>query len=386
MPGGSQSDVSPDAPTRRTRVMIVAAGLHIGGAEVVIQHLVQALDRRRFDVTVCCIKNLGAIGEQLRKQGVDIVTLAEPNTRRVDYFTFRKLLKLIRDRDSDVVHTHTTDALADAAVCRMLRRSLRLVHTFHYGNYPHADRQKMRIERVAARFADQLVAVGDVQRGQIISTYGLREEAVTRVWNGVPAVPWTTDGSFHRRFGKSGQILVGTIATLIPQKGLYDLLAVARNLRQAGAPVRFVVLGDGQLRGELESARDSMELQDSVCFAGWVNDASRTAMPDLDIFFQPSHWEAMSVAVLEAMAAGRAVLATRVGENARVIEDGVDGLLVHPTDVEGMTAALAGLAADPGLRERLGKEAARKVAARFTVDGMAREYERIYLRLATSGN
>ena len=111
-----------------------------------------------------------------------------------------------------------------------------------------------------------------------------------------------------------------------------------------------------------------------------VTDASKVALPEFDVFFQPSRWEAMSIAVLEAMAAGRPIVATRVGENPHVLQHGVDGLLAEPGDIQGMAEALGRLVRDAGLRQQLGAAAARKAAERFTVERMVRAYERIYLQ------
>ena len=133
---------------RKINLLILVAGLNIGGAEVVIKHLVYAIDRNRFNVTICCIKTLGVIGEKLRQDGFDVVVLNAEGKSGTDYLTFVKLRRLIRNRRIDVVHSHTTDALADAAMCRLTMPRLKLVHTFHFGNYPHANRQNLRIERV----------------------------------------------------------------------------------------------------------------------------------------------------------------------------------------------------------------------------------------------
>lgn len=365
---------------QKTNLLVLSAGLGIGGAEVVIKHLVSALDRDRFNVTAGCLKMAGMIGEELARDGLDVVVLSDTNGQRTDYLSFVKLWRLLRSRKIDVVHSHTTDALADAALCRLLMPRLKLVHTFHFGNYPHASRQKLRMERVFHRFADRLVAVGEVQRQQIRATFGIRDEAIQTVWNGVPFEDVVPDGSFRRKVGGEGRILIGTLATLIPQKGLGDLLLVAQRLRDIDPRVLFVVVGEGVLRPELEAQRTALGLDDTVALPGWIKDASRVALPEFDVFFQPSRWEAMSIAVLEAMAAGRPIVATRVGENAHVIEHGVDGLLAEPGDVQGMAEALGLLVRDAGLRQQLGAAAARKAAERFTVEQMTRAYERIYLQ------
>ena len=364
---------------RKINLLIAAAGLDIGGLEVVIQQLAQTIDRSRFNLTLCCIKVCGVIGEDLAREGFDIVTLSNSDEPKVDYFTFIKLLKLIRLKKIDIVHTHTVDALADAAVCKLLMPRLKLVHTFHFGNYPHRETRIMWQERIFSKLANRVFAVGEVQRQQLMAVYHFPEEKIGRVWNGISPLPSCHDGSFRLRVGAENRILIGTIATLIEQKGLRDFLAVAREFRDAGDRVRFVIVGDGHLRPELDTIRRELGLDDTVVFTGWVLNASEVALPAFDIFFQPSLWEAMSIVILEAMAAGKAIVATRVGENPFVIEDDVDGLLVEAGDIDGMTAALGRLINDEKLRKRLGKAAARKIAEQFTAEHMTRAYERLYI-------
>ena len=237
----------------------------------------------------------------------------------------------------------------------------------------------LRIVRVFSRLADRLVAVGNVQREQIRSVYGLRSGRIQTVWNGVTPSSAAPDESFREKFGAPDRVLVGTIATLIEQKGLRDLLKVARRCRDAGDHVRFVIVGGGRLLEELESVRDQMGLADVVTFAGWVKNASEAALPAFDIYFQPSLWEAMSIAILEAMSAGKPVVATRAGETPHVIDNGTDGLLANVGDIEAMATAITSLARDPELRRRLGTAGRRKALERYTVSHMTGEYESLYL-------
>lgn len=375
--------VTTTAP-ERVKLLMLSAGLGLGGAETVIRHLAQTIDPAQFNVTIGCIKTLGVVGRQLAGEGVDIVCLADPAKPGVDYFTALKLRKLIRDRHFQVVHTHTADGLADAAVCKLLMPRLKIIHTFHFGNYPHTGKRLLWMERIFSRVFDRLIAVGEVQRTQIRKVFGLRDSQIGMIWNGVMPSAGTTGASFRARIGAGDRLIVGTVATLIEQKGLRDLLAVAWQLRAHRSEICFVVVGDGHLRPELERLRHELDLDDMVIFAGWVPDAVNAALPAFDVFFQPSHWEAMSVAVLEAMAARKPIVATRVGENPNILAEGVDGLLVNTKDIAAMAAALLRLIADAGLRDRLGTAAAEKVAHHFTVAQMARNYERLYLKTLQS--
>ena len=369
---------------RKTNVLIVASSLWIGGAESVIQHLAMTLDRRRFNVSVCCLKQRGHIGDEIANAGIDIVSLGDgdhPKDRgKVDYFSFRKLARVIRERRIDVVHTHTSHGLVDACLCKLLLfRRLKVVHTFHFGNYPHTRPRIMWMERVFSRFANRLYAVGEVQRRQLQRVYGFSDRAIGTVWNGVGIETHAGDPAFATRIGAEDHLIIGTIATYIEQKGLRDLMHVARRVLDSGHKVRFVVVGEGQLRPELEALARSLGVDGHVILTGWVTHAAQVALPHFDIFFQPSLWEAMSMVVLEAMAAGKPLVVTRVGENSQIIEDGVDGLLVNPKDVDGMAAALERLITDASLRQRLSDAARRKVEQRFSVSHMATSYEDVYL-------
>ena len=168
---------------------------------------------------------------------------------------------------------------------------LALTLTLAVGPGGEASAETRRLETVAA------VPLGPAAPAGVAP----RDAAIRTIWNGVPYEPVVPDGSFRRSVGGAGRVLIGTIATLIPQKGLSDLLKVARRVSDMDGRVLFVIVGEGALRPELEALRDELGLGDSVVFAGWVTNASKVALPEFDVFFQPSLWEAMSIAVLEAM-------------------------------------------------------------------------------------
>jgi glycosyltransferase involved in cell wall biosynthesis len=255
------------------------------------------------------------------------------------------------------------------------------VHTFHFGNYP-IPRRQLWIELIFARLAHRIVAVGEVQRQQLQSRYWLSDRVVRVIRNGVAPAPSMDGAAFRAQVGAGDRMLVGTIARLTDQKGLHDLLTVASHFRPAKDRVLFVVVGEGSLRRELEERRRTLGLDDMVVFTGWVPDAARVALPEFEVFLQPSHWEAMSISILEAMAAGKPVVATRVGETPKMIEDGVDGLLVDVRDTQAMAYAVGRLVEDRSLSTTIGAAAARKVAQSFNLERMTRAYEDLYVEVA----
>jgi len=379
----NQSDLlSPgEKCLRKCNLMILASHLWIGGAESVMQHLAESVDRTRFNVTVCCLKQRGSIGDKLACKGLEVLSFAESQDAPVDYLTFIKLWRVLRARKIDVVHTHTTQGLVDATLCSLLLPRLSVVHTFHFGNYPHMQSRVMWMEHIFSRLAHRLFAVGEVQRKQIQSVYRLSDCRISTIFNGVSIPTGAGDPAFRKRVSAENCVLIGTIATMITQKGLTDLLDVAKQIQDSGRKAVFVIVGEGSLWTELEAKRRQLGLEEMVVLTGWITNAADVALPTFDIFFQPSLWEAMSMVILEAMAARKAIVATSVGENGRIIEDGVDGLLVQPRDIGGMAAALGRLIDDAALRIRLGESARLKVQQRFTVEHMTRAYEEIYLDL-----
>src|SRR5262245_37116803 len=125
------------AVARKPNVLILASTLWIGGAEVVIAHLARNIDRQRFNIIVGHLKARGNIGDELARDGIEVVSAARLNQGRPNYFTFLDLLRLVRERQVDVIHTHTTHSLVDAAMCKLFAPRVKVMHTFHFGNYPH---------------------------------------------------------------------------------------------------------------------------------------------------------------------------------------------------------------------------------------------------------
>lgn len=366
-------------PKRKINILISVAGLHIGGAEVVIKNLVHNINKKMFNVTILCLKGHGSIGEELLRDGFDIISFDTYYKSKVDYFTFLKFLKIIRQKKIDIVHTHSKDALADAAICKILLPGLKLIHTFHFGNYLNQVWKKMWIEQVFSRVANRLIAVGEIQRNQIKKVFKFNDSKVEKVWNGIPLIKGNVNNSYRESLGIRNRILIGTICTLTQQKGLFDLLSVAAKIHNKKDNVRFVIVGDGPLRSDLEKKLNELEITETVIFTGWIPDASKNILHEFDIFFQPSLWEAMSIVILETMAAGIPIVATRVGENTQIIEDEVDGILVDTKDVDGMTLALSRLIENPDLRNLFGSTAKEKVSNLFTVEHMVQAYENIYI-------
>jgi glycosyltransferase involved in cell wall biosynthesis len=365
----------------RTRLLMVNSTLHIGGAEQVAATLSGLIDRSGFDVGACYLKEPGLVADQMLRAGVKLVPVPGLVPGRRDYFTSMKLRRLIRQQRAQVIHTHDIHGLIDGAICRLTMPSLRHVHTFHFGNYPHRKGSHKRIEGALWRVPDALIAVGQVQAASIRAFYGIPENRLRVLWNGVEDPVRGGDAGEFASLKVPGVPLLASISTLIPQKGLEHLLDAAAMLKQSGEKFHLVLAGHGALRESLEQRARALGLGDHVKFLGWVSEASRKLMPVCDIFVQSSLWEAMSVVVLEAMAAGKPMTVTTVGENPHVVVNETTGLTVPPGDAQALADSLRRLLRDERLRESLGSAARRRYEEHFTNAHMVRAHESLYTEL-----
>lgn len=372
------------ASRNRRRILMLIRTLSGGGAELVVETLCAGLNASEFDVRICELNGSGEKAKALLARGYQVYSLSPTGKALSLPVRIRRLRRVITKNGVELVHSHSTDALADAAVCGRLGARFRHVHTFHFGNYPHLNTLHLRLERLFHRLPDELVAVGQNQAASIAETYDLDAPRIRVIWNGVNPRPSRVDRELIAPFIAGQRIVIGTIGTLIPQKGYADLLAVASELKRLGLPVVFLIVGGGPLRAELEATARAAGLEDTVVFLGWVKDASEVVLPAVDIFFQPSLWEAMSMVLLEAAAAGKAIVCTSVGEARRVITHGRTGLIVEPGDRDSMVRWLTQVVTDVAMRERLGQAARQDYLKHWTADRMVSEYAAMYRRLLSA--
>jgi glycosyltransferase involved in cell wall biosynthesis len=347
-----------------------------GGAERVIATLSRHLVAHGHRVSVVALSSGGEVLDELEAQGFEI--LPSPSGHGISglWSTATRLRDLVRERRVDVVHTHDVRSLVEVGTSRRLTRAFAHVHTFHFGNYPHLPAKPLWLERLFSRAPDRLVAVGHHQAEALGRVLGVSRQRFSIVWNGVDAPADVAPLASGRAVP-----VIGSVSAFFEQKGIPVLLEAARLLRQRGYTFHLMLVGDGPLRAELERTVHTTGLADTVTFAGWRPDAARTVLPTIDLFVQSSHWEAMSIVLLEAMAARCPIVATSVGDNPLVIEHERTGVLVPPGRPDALADGLARLLDDPLLRQRLALAARESYEVRFTAEGMARRYEALYAEL-----
>jgi len=367
--------------TAAKRVLQVIHSLHFGGAENVVAQLATGMNREEFDVRVACTRESGRIGEQITAAGIT-VTSATPTGRLSHHLAPLRMLRVIREFRPHVVHSHGIVAISAIGPLARLGLLPRWIHTFHYGNYPYANRRHMWVEGLYARGARELIAVAGRQRDAVIRYHRLRPERVVVVPNGVRSNPHLGDPAV--RNAKRAELglgerdfVVGTVCVLSEQKGVPYFLEAAARLAPLHPQMRFLIVGGGPMEAELRAEAARRGLGTRVLFTGWRADVQELLMT-LDVWVMASLWEAMPLALLEAMAARRPMIVTDVGDNAALVGHGECALVIPPRDALALGDAVERLQRDPALAGGLAARALRTFESRFTVGEMIRAHERMY--------
>jgi glycosyltransferase involved in cell wall biosynthesis len=363
------------------RVLQINSALYFGGAEKVVVTLALGIDRSRFNMAVCCTKALGPLSEPLLENGIT-VRRAGPAGRIHNFLRPWHVRNVIADFKPDVIHTHGISSLVDVGQLALLRQVPRWIHTYHFGNYPYKDRRYMAAERLFSRVADQLIAVSDVQRQALIDLHRLDPARIMTIHNGVSVKRFASDERI--RAAKKSELgipssapVIGSVAVLTEQKGCTYLLQAAQQIHHRFPGVRFLIVGGGPLEQALRAEAIERGLENVVVFTGWRGDVAEL-LRVFDVFVMSSLWEAMPVALLEAMAARLPIIVTDVGQNAVIVEDGISGAVVRPRDVAAIAEAAMGLLANPTRAAALAAAACQRVEREFGTAKMVDCYQKLY--------
>ena len=386
-------------PCRPIRVLRVIARLNVGGPALHVTHLAQGLAARGYETTLVA-GDVGRGEESMafvaERAGIDVVRL--PGLSRElspvrDLLAAMRLARVIRRVRPDVVHTHTAKAGAVGRAATLfagLRNRPVVVHTFHghvlRGYFGLLGTLVFRgIETVLARTTDRLVAVSPEVRDELVqlgvapaakfSVIRLGLELERRVtYDGDPA-------ELRRRHGIDGRtFVVGWFGRMTAVKQTDDLLTALVALRERGVDALLLMVGDGDDRQRLEERAHELGVARACLFLGYQQDvAPWFAVSDAVVLTSAS--EGTPATIIEALAAGRPVVATDVGGVSDVVDEGETGFLVPAGDTDALAAQLALLASDPECRETMGRLGRERALHRYAVERLVDDVDALYREL-----
>ena len=374
----------------RARVLHVITQLELGGAQQNTLYTCAHLDRSRFAPSLACGPG-GLLDEEARGTAdlpVRFVpSLVRPVRPHRDLAALVALRRAISELRPDIVHTHSSKAGIVGRWAARFAGVRRIVHSihgfgFHPGQPAPVRSAYIAAERATARITTAFIAVSraNQRQGESLGLFPASRCRVIR--SGISLGPYRASarqaGAFRAELGLgAGDPLVGMVACLKRQKAPLDFIDVASRVLTAMPRATFVLAGDGELRPQVEDAIRAVSGGPArVRLLGWRRDIDRI-LADLDVLLLTSRWEGLPRVLPEAMAAGRAAVATAVDGSPEAVEDGVSGYLVPPGDTAHMARRVLELLADPGLRARMGA-AGQARSEEWDIDAMVRAQEELY--------
>jgi glycosyltransferase involved in cell wall biosynthesis len=365
--------------------------LPVGGAERQAERLSAWLAARGWKVSVLTRGADGLPSREVR-DGFTIWRIRPRGPRKLGTLTFvlGSLWTLIRQRKNyDILHAHLAfgPAFAAVAAARLLgkRVIVKLGNSGEFGDIRVSQKTLRGRVRLAAlrRWADAVIALDDAMQAEALAA-GFDSHRLRRMNNGIDFElfsPTRSKADAKSALGLSGKVIVLFMGRLSEQKSLPTLLSAFALARKDCPTLHLLLLGDGPARPALESQAGALSVSDGITFAGSQCDV-HPYLEAADVFALPSVSEGISNALLEAMSAGLACLATPVGGNEEVLDQGACGILVAARDESAWAAALAELGNDSQWRERLGTAARARVSERYDFSVVGGQYESLYRELA----
>jgi glycosyltransferase involved in cell wall biosynthesis len=375
---GGLKEAMPD----RIRLLNVLTSFQIGGTERQVVNLALGFDRSRFDLHLACLRNRGELLEELALLPVprpvfDIGRLYGPRT----LWQAIRLALYIRRNRIQIAHTYGFYPNVFAVPAARIAGAIVVASIRDRGDI--LTPAQRRIQQWACRLADCVLVNAESIRDTLIEQ-GYRPDNIVVIRNGIVLSRFgkrEKGAALRRDLGlQPSAPLVFVFSRLNRMKGVEYFLDAAALLAPRFPEVRFLIVGDGAARKELEDRAGRLGLAERVIFTGFRKDVP-DLLPEAAVSVLPSLSEGLSNSLLESMASGVPAVAARVGGNPEIVEHNVSGLLVPERDSAALAGAIGSLLEDPQLAARLGEAGRRRVAELFSMERSLGEVEHFYERL-----
>jgi len=354
------------------------AGSRMHGVKRLFAWMMPRFDRTRFNASLVSLRGKDLSEDTLEQLGIDVTYLGR---HKFDPATFTHLLKVLREKQADVVHLHGYGATTFGRMCAAWMGIPAVLH--EHANHTTTPWFQQIADRALARYTD--IAIGVSASTAEFTTRARRvpAERTHVVYLGAPLDEFARPRSAaevaaaRRQLGvPDGAVAVGTVTRLMPSKGNQYLIAAAPAVLAAHPEARFYLIGEGELDAPLKAQAAGLGLGDRFVFAGFARDVA-AVYSALDLVVFPSLWEGTPLTTFEVLAMGKPIVATDADGLLDVLADGRDALIVPKADAAALAAAIIRLIEDPGLAARLAA-AARVTGARYDIGVFVRKMERLY--------
>lgn len=364
------------------RILFFQPSLPVGGSERLLFSLVTHLDHARYESAVYCTYDAGPMGERIAQAGVTVVDRLMRD--RWDAVGLCRAALLLRHEGFDILYTNNTPlTMLWGTVLAWIARIPARVMVVHQTSQPGHRRRRL----VATRLFpfDAVIASAENSAGYLVRHEGVPRHLLHVIHNGVDVAPFMLPPRDLR--GEIGldpkDPVVGIVAVMRPEKAHTVFLQAAKLIADEIPNAKFLVIGDGPERRRVETEVDELGIRDKVVLYGMSDDMPGVmAAMDVVVLSSDPIVETFPIAIMEAMAARRPVVATRVGSLDELVVDGVTGYLVPPRSPSELADRVVTLIRDPALARRFGDAGRERIVSGFTLDTMVHRTEQLFDELS----
>jgi glycosyltransferase involved in cell wall biosynthesis len=369
---------------RKIRLFYLITGTSVGGAEKALFDLSTSLDRTRYEVTVASLKDKGLIAQQLETEGIEVISLGLNEGSKLSglfssLFMVFKVERELKRRKADILHTFLFRAnfigriAARAAGVPVVISSLRTME--------EEKKYQLFLERITSFMVDRYIAVSEKVKEHAISHSKIPPDKIVTIYNGVRLqdTGGASDPEALRRalnISPSDRVLM-VIGRLRKEKGHSFLIDAIDEVRKRIPGIKLIIVGEGEEEPRLKAQVRRLSLTETVVFTGLRRD-----IPELltiaELVVLPSLWEGMPNCLLEAMNAGKPVIATAVGGIPEVVLDGYTGILVPPWNSKALTEAMVRVLSQQEVAHKMGARGRKRVEQCFPLEKSIFETEMLY--------
>jgi len=353
------------------KVCHVIGRLAYGGAERLLLDICRKIDKNQFELSVVSLKKDNPLAEQFADAGVEVKNIEKRG--KLDFSLTARLAQYFRTAKPDIVHTHLFLADFWAGRAARLAGVKRVISTKH--DILSEDALRDYFGRKARQRCDKVVAISKATREYLVENEKISCDKIEVIYNGIDINKFYCEKPLIL---ENEELVIGTVGRLVREKGQKHLIRACRFIKNNAW--RLIVVGDGPLKKELSNLSTSLGIADRVRFAGEQDDV-RPALEEMDVFVLPSISEGLSLVILEAAAAGKVVIATKVGGVPEIIKDKENGLLFKPKNIEQLVGHLNWVDEHREEARKMAAGLQRKVLQSFDINKTIKEYEGLYLKL-----
>lgn len=366
------------ATHRRLKILRVVIGLNQGGVQQAVFNLFKGLDQERFEPIACAIENSGAIGHEIEAAGFEVVVLG---LKRQPLATIQALRQLMIDREIDIVHASSYHPSFYARIAGVMAGVPVLISHEHVVFENHRWQRGLTNRLLASRTA-AYIAVGRLVGDQVKNWYGYSDQKVRVIHNGVDLARFAPSDDQNTLRATldipADQPVVIMVARLDLEKGHQTLFEAIRLLGER--PATYLIVGTGRQEEEIKLEAERLGVAGKIRFLGMRRDIP-ALLQAADIFAFPTLQEGFSNALIEAMAAGCAIVASDYPSNFEAVTHENSALISKRLDAHSLAANLARLYEDPDLRSRLAAAARSRAETEFSVAANALKTANLYEEL-----